>query len=408
MTTDNEHLYQTKALFERLYVPSPLALYKLALLVVIPVCLLAHGVYWLLHDQSLALTVYAMKLAFVPFIAVSFLYAFPDLLQEKIFRVFLVLTIPVFVFSLSAPFYLDLGISHYYFTDAFGLALTLIAGPVAYALLKRGFLIFQELEKLSAAYLLIVSSYIVLYFIFGNGEKISTSPEMTMPMAIVLSAYVFPSSSAYRPSVWLMLLVAISCVLSQLRENMAAFLLVAGLCAARERGRRSLVLLSLAGIVFAVFFLVRPHTFDRPALFSSNEIGEKIVNLSVKQRQIEIALMQAEMQKEPGAAILGMGFGATYENSLGVLKYFGDRIHNAHSTPAVVYFRNGAYGLFLFVLPLVAALWLVWDRRPVVFRLSLCMLIFYAAMIFNQYLYWNVQYGLMIGILIHSSRKHAN
>lgn len=408
MTADNEHVDQKKALLERLYVPSPLALYKLALLVVMPLCLLAHGVYWLLHHQSLALSVYAMKLAFVPFVAGSFLYAFPDLLQEKIFRIFLLLTVPVFVFSLSSPFYLDLAIGHYYFTDAFGLALTMIAVPVAYVLLNRGVLSFQELEKLFGAYLLIVSSYIVLYFIFGNGEKISITPEMTIPMAIVLSAYVFPSSSAYRPSVWLILLVAIACVLSQLRENMAVFLLVAVLCAVRERGRRSLVLLSLAGIVFATFYLVRPHTFDDPALFTRNEIGERVVNLSVKQREIEVALMQAEMQKEPRSAILGMGFGATYENSLGVLKYYGDRVHNAHSTPAVVYFRNGAYGLFLFVLPLVAALWLVWDRRTVVFRLSLCVLIFYAATIFNQYLYWNVHYGLMIGLLIHSSRKHAN
>jgi hypothetical protein len=385
----------------------PITLFKIAQLVAFPVLLAIHGAYWLSHGESLAFSVYAMKLVYLPFLAISLLCIPAHFFGSKAFTRYLLLILPVFLISLSAPFILGLTINYYYFTDAIGLAVTLIAVPVSYLLLRNGLLSIKEIEQIFAAYLLVVSLYIVLYFIVGAGEKLSITPEMTLPMAIVLSAYVFPSSPERPPSIWLIFLIAVACVLSQLRENMMAFLLVAVLCGVRERGRRSLTLLGLATIVVVTFLAVKPNVFDRPAFFRKMNIEGTIINPSIDQRRIEIELMLLEMRKSPESFVLGVGFGATYENTRGELAYYGERVHNAHSTPFVVYFRNGAYGVALFVLPLTAAVFLLWSKRQIAFRMSLCALIFYGVMVFNQYLYWNVQYGLLVALIMWSSRKRA-
>jgi hypothetical protein len=108
--------------------------------------------------------------------------------------------------------------------------------------------------------------------------------------------------------------------------------------------------------------------------------------------------MFREMSRSWISLIFGEGFGATYENKDGVLIYYGPQVHNAHSTPFLLYFRNGFYGLLLFLIPGLIAAVTIFSRDDRLFRASLALGVMYLALLFNQYLYWGVQFGMGVAL----------
>lgn len=129
---------------------------------------------------------------------------------------------------------------------------------------------------------------------------------------------------------------------------------------------------------------------------------------SLNQRLIEMELMFKEMSRSWLSLILGEGFGAQYENKGGVLIYYGPQVHNAHSTPFLLYFRNGIYGLLLFIIPGLIAAVTIFARDDRLFRASLALGVMYLALMFNQYLYWGVQFGMGVALWFHCLKRRKS
>lgn len=391
-------------------------LYKIGLLGLFPLLIAVHGGYWVIYHQSLAPVVYAMKLVFLPFLAVGAIVVYRRVLVDKTAFLVAALVVPLFLLSLVSPFVTGGGLGFYYFTDAAGFIVSVGSVIVIYLLLRGHHLTVALFEKLLTWFLVIVSAYTIFYYYFSGGMKISITPEMQIPMAVAMGAYFFPGKFGYRPPVWLFFLVALACAHSLLRENIFVFSLLGMACMCGsffysvERGR---ILRFLFAVFFAfiVCFFLGVVDFSWGSSFSAamhkhHEAGNAVavmrVDGSVMQRYDEAALVFKEMSKAPFSFLLGKGFGATYENVDGVLLYYGERVHNIHSTPIAVYYRNGLYGIIVYLIPGIAAAFTIFSRNPFVFRTSLCVGILYATLFFNQYLYWNVQYGLAVAMWLYS------
>lgn len=382
--------------------------YKIGLLVVFPFFLMLHGVYWVTNKESFALAVYALKLAFLPFLFVAFVRFFPGLIKGGLFVRISLIVAPCFALSMATPFIFGGNSTFYYLSDMTGLMVTISSVPIIYLLLTKSILTFRFIEKTYAYYLFIVSFYIVLYYFFSGGDKISITPEMHMPMAIVIGAFLVPMPDSYRPSIWLIALIAFACALSQLRENLLLYVLIGATCLIRSlifSSPRKLVLIFIAAQILIVLFgsyFAKDLVLERLGSMRLNSSSSSVMDGSISQRFVEIELMKQEMKKIPASFVVGKGFGATYENIENVLIYYGDRVHNAHSTPFVVYFRHGIYGLIIFLIPIVLAACSLIKEDVFCFRASLVVVSIYCALLFNQYLFWNVQYGVAVALLLYS------
>jgi len=388
-----------------------------------------------------------MKLAFMPFLLVSVLNLRKELINSAYIKFLLFVASPCFVISFVTPFFTNDSISYFYYTsDAVGLAVALISIFVFLELFKNGSLDVINIERIFSVFLTIVSIYIIIYYFFSGGDKISITPEMYIPMAVVIGAYLCPVKGGSAPPFLLIALVAFACALSQLRENLVIYAAVGVICILRglvlaPRNGRNAMLFLVATLIVGVFTpgsqtLVAerlssmtmkvgplfPGVMDGVPTFAEGWLqslgkavgvesteeeksGPIFTDGSINQRIVEVQLMYDEMALSPWTFLLGKGFGATYENKEKVLIYYGERVHNAHSTPFVVFFRNGLYGIILYLVPAVLAVFTLFSRNVLVFRASLTVLIMYAAFMINQYFYWNVNFGLAVAFLIFSLRE---
>lgn len=382
------------------------SLYKLALLVLFPIFVAVHGIVWIVSTNSLAFSVYAMKLVFMPFLIAGIVLTAFQISAERRKVVYALAITPLFALSMLSPFITGKGVNFYYIADTIGLAITIVSIFVVFALLKRGALTLYVIEQTSAYYLAIISAYIVVYYFVSGGMKISITPEMQIPMAIMFGAAFFPISNGYRTPAWIFVLVAIGCYLSLLRESVAVFALLAAVCAIRRFCARNWLRIFVGGAAcLLVVLLFAGYVSDLPDIFQfTNDLGQDraLYDESVMQRFVEIEMVFAEMQKVPLSFILGQGFGATYENVDGGLVHYGDQVHNVHSTPAAIYLRHGLYGVFLYFSVFVYACLTIFSADKLVFRASLVVVIMYATLFFNQYLYWNVQFGLALALWFYS------
>lgn len=377
------------------------SLYKFGLLLLFPFFFALHGIYWINNLDSLVLAVYALKLAFLPFLVFAATYNFSQILNERYFLSFVLIASPCFILSIISPFISGKGFNFFFFTDAIGLAYTFLSILVTYAILKNRTLPLKLVEKVSTYYVVIMSACIIVYYFLSGGMKISITPETQIPLAIAFGAYFFPTRNSYRPPEWVFVVAAIAGFTSQLRESLVVFLLLATFCLMRKLLGSTWIKILAAGAGLAMVALLVAFYFS-----GLSNIGESIAYLhidgSVMQRFVEVDLVFKEMQKTPLSFILGQGFGATYENIDDQLIQYGTQVHNVHSTPAAVYFRNGIYGLTLYFSVLICVCVTIFSRDSFVFRTSLVLMIMYATLFFNQYLYWNLQFGLAVAMWIYS------
>jgi hypothetical protein len=392
--------------------------YKWSLLVVFPAFVAMHGYIYAGTKVSSAFAVYAMKLTYIPFILLAYFRFGRSITKDRLLRNLFFATLPVFGLSLVVPLILSTPISTVdYVADALGFAMMLAAVCVFYSMLKLRAITFDFIEKASKEFCWIISGYTLLYFIVSAGDKISITPELQIPMTIAIGGYFTPIRKTTRTSIWLVGAVIGATVLSQLREYLVIFGLTILICSVRglilRRLNSSLFLvLGSIAIVFSIpatrsVLVERLESMRLASNDSNTQTSEVFSDGSLNQRVREANLMILELKRSPTTQITGKGFGATYRNS-GVLIYYGERVHNAHSTPFVVYFRNGVPGLLLFSAPLCFASITLFSKNTRLFRSSLTVCMMYVTLLFNQYFYWGVQYGMSLALLMYCFVNRRN
>lgn len=379
------------------------SLYRIGLLMLFPAFIAIHGAFWITSYSSFAISVYAMKLVFLPFLIFCIFFNFSSIIKERGLFWYAAVVLICLILSMTTPFISGKGTNFYYYTDALGFAVTIISIPVVYVALKNKKISFGLIEKTSVQFLIIISIYIILYYFISGGMKISITPEMQIPMAIMFGAYFFSPRSGYRVPMWVFPLVFIGCLLSQLRENMVVFMLLTIICLMRWSRLARLVLGGIGTMVIIMFAInnLTEITDVKNAIISADQNND-FLDISIMQRFVEIDMVYTELQRNPLSLFLGQGFGATYENIDGKLIFYGGQVHNVHSTPAAVYLRNGLYGVILYFIVFAFASFTIFSKNNLVFRTSLCLVIMYATLFFNQYLYWNVQFGLSVAMWLYS------
>jgi hypothetical protein len=382
-------------------------LYKVGMLYAFTTCIVLHGIFWVSKGISFAPAVYLMKLSLVPFFLIALLKLNKTILSEKTF----IILFPVFLFltiqSLLSPFITGKGFNGYYLTDAIGMLLPILSVFVVVALLRKGIINLYFIEKTSTHFVVIVSIYIVIYYIASGGMKISITPETQIPLAIMFGAYFFKVNGGYKPRLWMFILAFAGCYFSLLREGLIVYGLLIFITFLRkitggERSWRVLLISSMIGFaVIASMYNQMATSFVQTIVSNDNDAN---IDGSILQRFVEIDMVISEMTESPISLLLGQGFGAHYGNMDGKLLAYGELVHNIHSTPIMIYFRNGLIGLFLYLALLIYTLKSLMSKSDIVFRCANTAIIFIASLLFNQYFYWNVQVGIVFGMMIYYSK----
>jgi hypothetical protein len=390
---------------------SPQDLYKIGVLWFFPFFVALHGVVWVAYGISFAPAVYAMKLALFPFFLLTVLLYWKPIVSNGYFLLWLPLIALCALISLISPFVTGKGFSTYYLPDFVGFSVSVISIFACYALFKLGKLDLKLIDKLAAQYLIVISLYIVGYFFLSGGMKISITPEMQIPMAFLFSAYFFRRRDGYIPSIWIFPLVFAGCYFSLLRENLVVFGLLLAICLAR-RVAGSVMSWRVIGVVGSICIGAIALLFFAQLVASFQELtargADQVLDDSILQRFLEVEMVWSEMERSPLSWWIGQGFGAEYANYSGQLTFYKSYVHNIHSSPMMVYFRNGALGLSLYVFVFLSAIGGLFSRSILVFRSALCVTVFFATLFFNQYLYWNVQFGLIVGLFLYSLRERTS
>jgi hypothetical protein len=389
---------------------NPQALYKIGVLWVFPFFVALHGFVWVSYGISFAPAVYAMKLALFPFFFLTLLKFWKQIVSGRDFIFWLPLIGLCAVGSLISPFVTGKGITGYYFSDFVGFSVAVGSVFACYTLFKLGKLDLSFIEKVSVQYLILISVYIVGYFFLSGGMKISITPEMQIPMAIAFGAFFFKRENGYVPGIWVFPVIFVGCYFSLLRENLIVFGLLLAICLARRIAGSvmSWRVIGFAGsallaVVVVLLFSQIVSSFQELTVRGANQVLDD----SLLQRFVEVEMVWSEMERAPLSWWIGQGFGAEYANYSGELIFYDRYVHNIHSSPMMVYFRNGALGIVLYMFVFMSGVVCLFSRSMFVFRSALCVTVFFATLFFNQYLYWNVQFGLIVGLLLFSLRCRA-
>ena len=127
--------------------------------------------------------------------------------------------------------------------------------------------------------------------------KISITPEMQIPMAIIFGVYFFRSETSYRPPLWIFPLVFLGCLLSLLRENLIVFGLLTILCLFR-RYRFSRWIFGSVGSVALLMIIINnlPEiSLLLNAILNTQTLG--FIDTSIMQRFIEIKFCRNQTVK---------------------------------------------------------------------------------------------------------------
>jgi hypothetical protein len=382
-------------------------LYKAGMLYAFNAFIILHGIIWVLKGTSFAPAVYAMKLSLIPFFLIGLLKCNKAILSEKTFIIIFPLLLFLTAQSLFTPFIIGKGINKYYFTDAIGMLLPILSIFIVVALLKKGVIDLYFIEKTSTHFVVIVSIYIVIYFIASGGMKISITPETQIPLAIMFGAYFFKVNGGYKPKLWMFILAFAGCYYSLLREGLIVFGLLILITFLRKiigggSVWRALLISLMIGFAVIASFYIQTATNLIQTIVSNNNGSD--LDGSILQRFVEIDMVIYEMTRSPISLLLGQGFGAHYGNIDEKLLAYGETVHNIHSTPIMIYFRNGIIGLFLYLALIIYTLKSLLSKSDIIFRCATTGIIFIASLLFNQYFYWNIQVGIVVGMMIYYSR----
>lgn len=369
-----------------------------------PLFLLAHGYLWTAREgYSSGLLVYAMKLTpliylLTAVVALGIANTFAALRTKIVLPMAL-----VFGGSLVTPIVFETSPSlFYYIADAAGLAVTYACFLLTKKLLQSRLITSIFVFQVMVAGAAVTSVIIFSLHVWSSGGKVSIPPDIHYGISVALAVFLSSNGNMLGFAKWAPLVIAAAIGPSQFRMNMlvSGASVLAGwfwivvherMSVSVKRGLLRSVILALILVPFSSF--VHSAWVRSP---DQNPAG------GVDQRFVEAALVRDEMMRQPWSFVLGKGFGATFENTDGVLEGHPNREHSIHNSIFALLLRNGAPGVLLFLVPALLAGVSCFNRDWTLFVSAVGLLAIYLACMTDQYVYWGGYFGIALAVWYHS------
>ena len=370
----------------------------------IPVLFLFHSVTWHSIGVSSSTAVYAMKIfaviTLIPLLMRGVIYA-PN---DRGFLTFNLLVALIFFSSFITVMWQDYFSLFYFLADSLGFLLFCGYAQFGYMLRAKYSYVPSAISKELNVFLILISIVIILGFIQSGGQKVSIPPDMHFATIFCfLCFFLRESKLSMLTGIFFVLLVSVSAFLTLHKVSLGAigfsfvYLLIYRL--------RNFSIKNVAVVLFLVLtFLFIVFNFGSNLLneFSVeiNDAGDGFVGGSANQRILESLLIFDEMaQSSYLTQILGKGFGSHYFNP-GIIEHYPDYVHQGHSTPFILWLRNGVLGVSLFAFIAIYSFRSLFSKNPE--RLIFAAPLFYCclASLVDLYIYWGFFMGFGTGLLL--------
>lgn len=384
----------------------------------IPALMAVHSVIWYGTGVSSAVAVYALKLVTLSVIAVVLLrYRIGPMLSRPLRPLLLGSTAVLLGSVIATAIHYDEVSLAYALSDAAGWLATTGYIVVLFYALRRGLLPVEDLFGALRWGTVIVCCGFIIAWAMTGGEKVSIPPDVHLGVALTLGRWLTARGTRRPVEHLLILVIVIGVVASAFRMNyvVTVFTILVSItwilvrdADLRRIGRVAIILCVVAATAIGFREQVRGR-LESFALSSTVDIrsGEVLSDRSAGQRFVEGVLVIDEVIGSPVALIIGKGFGATFDNSAGLIPHLDDQVHNVHSTPLTVLLRSGGLGLVLLLaVPLIACRDL-FTRDPDLFVAALGLLASYLALLTDQYLYWSLSFGTAFALWLHARQGLA-
>lgn len=380
-------------------------LIRLGLYVLVPLSLLCHGVLWILYKESSAVFVYLMKLSYLFVLVGMVLNLRGKIVTNLNFRDMLIILGYCFVciLSLIIPVITNDSNFFYYITDFVGFALVPIYYIICLSYIrskKNGFDYFLNI-LINATFL--SSLVVIFYYFISGGDKVSIPPEIHFGGALAVSNLLFSKNKFEFNSFTRVFVIVLACVLSQQRINLIVIVIPIIVFIFLNFYNLKKIFVSACGVGFIVAGIVyfKYDMVEQVVLsfaISESQQGSEFEDASANQRITEMNLIIREMTNHNDFVFLmGKGFGAEYENYAGAIPHYEATMHHAHSSPTLIWLRNGVIGVFIvFSMPLVFFGLL---KKSELGRVAYCgLLCTFTALLVDQYIYWGALFSLSLAM----------
>lgn len=398
-----------------------------------PILLLVHGFFWNFGGLNTAILVYGMKITPLFFLAGAvFSLGVRDAIGAFANKPAAILAV-VCLISLVTP--LIFGTEpqlFYYFADAAGFISTVSYAGVTTQLIKRNPSLIGLIFRVMISGAAVTSVVIVALYFITAGEKVSIPPDVHY--GIALSVVLYLTSSAKGLNLKLSpILIAAGVGAAMLRMNILIGVL--SIFAAwfwqlifnrkkisAWRAVETAILLAVMALLFSQPLMSTLSRATLVAWYPPDAIAKiwagspilgsipdrDLEGAAVDQRYVESLLVFEELQAAPASFLVGKGFGATFENTDGVLSGHDAREHSIHNSIFALLLRNGLMGVLLFLTPAGLAVWTCFrgDRR--LFVASVGLLSIYLACMADQYVYWGGYFGIALAVWYTCWRLPSN
>ena len=380
----------------------------------LPFLYLSHAFLYYLTGTSSATIVYLIK--------ISYLGILIDAIKRWGIKPFSSTNtkIIILIFAITSTFsiisnliYINHTDIFYFITDLIGwLIIPFYVSIILHFLRKNKYYLIEKnnLNSIIQLNLINMSLVIIFYYYLSNGMKVSTPPDTQFVLVFTISTFITEqkkTSLAYNLIVTIIVTIAV--FVSQLRMLAIVFIgtLLISLLWSFFYQRRYIKIIKyfiattiIIGLVFFMFqevFLERLNTL--PIIGNSqNLVEDGIGDESINQRSVEASQVFAQMYNAPLSYITGMGFGASYKNTLITNDHYSLDQHHLHSTPVAIWFRNGLISAFFYMLiPLIAIRYLFTNNR-LLFSASLALLMQWISSLVDLYIYWGFNYAFAIAL----------
>lgn len=388
---------------------------RLGLFFLIPISLLIHGLIWVNLGYSSAAMVYSMKLSYIIVLVGMLIFCGFRVTKNINWRDYLIIwgLLLTVLFSTFSPFMSEIGSLKYLISDFVGFLLIPIYYVAAVSYIKKTENGIENFINLIIDFTVAISIVVIFYYIYSGGDKVSIPPELHFGAAISFAAVIFCKNKIKLSSYIKIIIIIFACVVSQQRINLLILIVPIALYVLMNAFNvKKIVLFFTILVLFAyVIFIFKSDLLTQVimsfALTESSQGGFE--DGSANQRIVEISLIINEMSKfDYLTQIFGKGLGAEYENLGGTIPHYDEYMHHAHSSPFLIWLRNGLFGVVIFfILPLIYA---PLFRKNNFNYIALSGLIStYLALLVDQYIYWGALYSFSLALAsctLSDNRNH--
>jgi len=377
-----------------------------------------HSVLWHSTNESSSFAVYAMKIipivTLIPLLFRGGIY----IPRDRGFLIFNALFALTFFTSIITAIFQDYFSLFYFIADLVGFLIFWLYVQFGYMLRVKYSYEPKDISKELSIFLFFISVVIILGFILSGGQKVSIPPDMHFATVFLFLCFFLKENRlSFLATIFLILLVSSAAFLSLHKITLGGvafsfiFLVILFL---RKFSIKSLVL--LVGIAMLFCAIVVSYGSNLFANFSVeiNNSGDGFQGSSANQRISEALLIYDDLTKSSRLSqVLGKGFGAHYFNS-GIIEHYPQYVHQGHSTPFILWIRNGVFGVVLFFYVATLSFRYLFSKTTNSFILSASLFYCFLASVVDLYIYWGFFMGLGTGMLFgqinidNKSRKHID